>query len=445
MSPLFRMACFAVPALAVIAPAQDTRAADVRALTALVEEKWSYLEHRRWISGLDLAALEEEALDALRATEPDDRGAFLRILTRYVAGLEDGHAHVELPGTPGHGPRRWPVTLADAVEGIVVHGVARHLPEESVRPGDLVFAVDGTPVEEAVAAAEGHTFASTAGARRAGALRALCGSTEAESVTLRLRREGRAEPLSLELATVPAGSVIPTPLLPLWQREVRLLEDGGIGYFRPGSFRWPEDSGWFEAAPERREEILADTKAELRATMARLRETKGLILDLRGNQGGTDSLGKVLAGLLLPPECIYFRLQGRAEDGTWHPRHGYPVDDEGDRRRPPGPLFVLIDCRTFSTADNLAVCLRDNHPQVTFIGRPTGAGTGAPRTFELPHSRAKVTFCTMRVFGPDGEMTEGRGVVPDVPVRWQREDFFERRDPDLARAMELARQALQRR
>ena len=100
---------------------------------------------------------------------------------------------------------------------------------------------------------------------------------------------------------------------------------------------------------------------------------------------------------------------------------------------------MLTDESCFSATDNLLRCLRDLHPKLTVIGRPSGGGTGAPREIaKLKHSGARITLCTMRVYGPKSGLIEGRGTVPDVPVRWTREDILSGRDPDLEAALKHA-------
>jgi C-terminal processing protease CtpA/Prc len=167
-----------------------------------------------------------------------------------------------------------------------------------------------------------------------------------------------------------------------------------------------------------------------------------LVLDLRRNPGGTELLGQELAGMLLPPGTTYFRLQSRDERGAWGMAYPHPV--RSDPTAPPfdGPLLCLIDEWTFSVADNLAACLADTHPDVTFVGRPTGGGTGAPQPFELPASGATVALCTMRVYSPSRGLIEGRGTRPDVVVRLTREDLLTGRDADLEAALGLARRRL---
>ena len=82
-------------------------------------------------------------------------------------------------------------------------------------------------------------------------------------------------------------------------------------------------------------------------------------------------------------------------------------------------------------------------PKTVFVGRPNGAGAGAPRPLvTLPHSKMVVTFCIMQVWNLDDELIESRPLQPTVPVRWTPDDLRQGRDPDLEAALRhLARQA----
>ncbi|MFQ5505345.1 MAG: hypothetical protein ACE5F1_11180 [Planctomycetota bacterium] len=75
-----------------------------------VRENWSHLEHR----GSDLDRLEKLALEELE--KRPDRQGFLRALRRFVAGLEDGHAAVDVPEARTKGPKRWPFTVGSRFE-----------------------------------------------------------------------------------------------------------------------------------------------------------------------------------------------------------------------------------------------------------------------------------------------------------------------------------------
>ena len=172
------------------------------------------------------------------------------------------------------------------------------------------------------------------------------------------------------------------------------------------------------------------------------KKPKALILDLRGNPGGTDLLGQRLASHLMKPGFVYYRLQSHRWLWGWGGIGAHkPRNVPADLPRFTGKLVCLIDEGVFSTADNFAACIRDVHPDVTFVGRPAGAGTGAPRSFTLPKTGATVWFCTMRVYAPKGEMIEGAGVQPDVKVKWSRQDHLQKRDPDLEAALKVVREA----
>lgn len=408
---------------------RDAFAADLAHLKSLLLEKWSYLEHRRDHTGVDIAALEKEALALLgerpRATD------FARALRRFVAGIRDGHAGWRVPGVDLQPSRRWPFTLVAVREGIMIDGVHDSAKQVLAR-GDLVLAIDGRPIEEHIARQERVTSASSDGARRRAALQALP-MTANHRVRVRMRRQGQ-EPEQV-VPCVPRKTIVPQRSWRDIRRARRKIADG-VHWFRPGPLTWPRESKWRGASPAQREQILSGEYEKLREVFAELKDAKALILDLRGNPGGTDLLGQALASHLIEPGYAYFGLSAQ-RDGRWRepfqvrPKHG------ADHPRFSGRLVVLIDESTFSTADNLAACLRDAHPNATFIGQPTGAGTGAPREFTLPNTKAVVSFCTMRVYSPRGTLIEGIGVWPDIAIVPSRDDLLQGRDVALEEAMAL--------
>ncbi len=406
---------------------------DLQHLTKLVRRSWSYLEHRQKTDGVDVDGLEREALAALG--EAPTKVTFLGALTRYVAGLHDGHASVRWSRCTLKAPRRLPFSLADAADGIVVIGAMKALRQYL---GSQVMAMEGRPIQDVIQRHERYVFSSTDAARRARAIRRLAWHTKLDEVRLRLvTPDGKEHNVVVQCPDT--KSPVPTRYLRLWKREAKILEPG-IGYFRPASFTPPSMATHFKASPEQREQNLAGKYAEIGTTMAGFAGTKALILDLRGNPGGTDLLGKELAGHLLDASAVYYRLQSRKADGSWHRIGSYTVRSKPGQKVYGGAVICLIDDRTFSVADNFAACLRDNHPDVTFVGRKTAAGTGAPRWFTLPGTKAEVRFCTMRVYSHKGGLIEGRGTSPDVPVTWTRKDYLSTTaDPDLRAALKIAR------
>lgn len=405
--------------------------ADLMAAAFYARTCWSYAEHRAAIDGVDLDAREAEALAMLG--ESPDAATFQRALTYFATGLHDGHAFALTSDYTVPGRQRWPFSLREVTEGICVTGVADEV--TGLEVGDLLRSVDGRPIESWIEDAEDLVYASTDEARRRMAIDHLADWDDAEVREFTFERQGESFTATLRLPR--SFTEVPELEIPPSHRQHEML-DGEVGYFRPANFSPPPDSGW-PGPPEGRDAILADTYAAFDQHIGALQGAQGLILDLRGNPGGTDLLGQFLVDRLVEGDYTYFRLSSRGRRG-WrgYGKHGSTAI-AGEHSLAGRPLVVLIDAYTFSTADNVAACLRDVHPDVRFVGRPNGAGSGAPRPFALPRTGASITFCTQRVQGPAGTMTEGVPVQPDVRVAWTRDDLLTGRDPDLAAARELLR------
>jgi C-terminal processing protease CtpA/Prc len=430
--------------------------ADIRALTKLVETRWSYLKFRKEHSGLSIQDLEAAALAAVAPEKQPTAKIFLGALQRYVAGLKDGHASVFIDGVPSvPGFQRMPFTLADTTEGLMIDGLTPQLAEKGpVKRGDLLLAIDDVPVETLISDTEQIIWASTEGSRRRRAIQRLCKWTDKKKVTLTIHRLQESKTGIPETSRVVVGCILgnvdvrgPYALSRDRKWSVMQVPAGKanpdrslvVAYLRPGSFSQPKGPKWAGVSSEHRDEILAPLYDEYRRAFTEFREAGpvALVVDLRGNPGGTDQLGQRVACHLLEPGFVYFWLQAR--NSVFGPLPNRP-SAPANLPRFLGKLVCLIDEGTFSTADNFAACLRDVHPDCTFVGRPTSAGTGAPRPFKLPRTGARVTFCTMRVWSPKRKVIEGIGVAPDIPVRWSRDDWLQKRDPDMDAALRLIRQ-----
>lgn len=417
------------------ASAATLRRADVEAdlvsLATSLKDRWAYAEARQR-EGVNIDAL---VFDAFSGAAPAmSRSDFISKLERFVAALHDGHAAVFdspglLPSTQC--PRRCPIDFAPSSEGVVASTSASGIAE-----GALIESIDGVPTEKLIVDLMARTPASTATARRYWATRSL-GATHAPSTKLVIV-DDHGTTREVTCATEIRGVVGHGDWI-----EWRVLE-GNIGYLRLRSFL-PNPKPSFElldwlhevqrgtlSAEEYRDRLNAPLQEKIRTAFVTLAPTSALILDLRGNLGGTDVLGTEVASHLVPSSYTYYRLSARQGNGKWTQPSPAPI-----AAKPPTytrPLAVLIDEGTFSAADNLAAFLRDERPAI-FVGRPTGGGTGAPRDITLPRSCAHVSFSTMRVFSPKGRMIEGAGTTPDIAVQWTRSDYSLGRDPDLAAAL----------
>jgi C-terminal processing protease CtpA/Prc len=332
--------------------------------------------------------------------------------------------------------RRWPFTVVDTAEGLMVDTVLPSWNGTAVAlaRGDLVLEVDGVPIAQLIAAVERHTNASTAGSRRAWALPRVV-FHDGDPARYKVRRADGTEAVveAAAAARHPEAEVLATAV------EARRLADG-VAYVRIPTFALGDQQAWAAAKPAERPALLAKDTAAIRAAFAAAAGCRALVLDLRGNGGGTDLLGMEVAACLLPANSVYYGLSTRGLLFGWANAGIHRLQVQGEPPRFAGQLVVLIDEGVFSVTDNLCRCLDDLHGDVTFVGRPTGGGSGAPRPcVTLAHSGVVVGFCTMRVFGPKGELIEGRGTKPDVPVARTRDALLAGRDDDLAAALKAVR------
>jgi Peptidase family S41 len=165
------------------------------------------------------------------------------------------------------------------------------------------------------------------------------------------------------------------------------------------------------------------------AAMTVVAQGDALIIDLRRNGGGSETVG-LITGYLLDP--------GRPLSGTYdrptntHTANTSPAWVPGRRFGSTKPLYILTSRRTFSAAEALAYDLQALK-RATLVGEVTGGGAH-PYEYRRVHRHFALDLPEGRSINPiTGGNWQGKGVVPDVLVP---------ADQALERAIELARARL---
>jgi carboxyl-terminal processing protease len=138
------------------------------------------------------------------------------------------------------------------------------------------------------------------------------------------------------------------------------------------------------------------------------RGARRLVLDLRGNPGGSVEAAVEIASLFLPRFTVVFRTRGRKRDQD----QDYATQKDGRYRDL--PMVVLVDASTASAAEALAASLQD-HDRALVVGQRTFGKALVQSPFTLPSG--DVVWLTVGwVFSPSGRFIQRRyaGLAPEA-------------------------------
>lgn len=422
--------------------------------------KWAYYDFRK-------PAIEEQIASLRRSTADGvERGGLRLEMQKVIARGVDGHASV----------RGW--TLAGARLPFLIEPIGGQyvafLPDRSrlldpERP--YLTAIEGRPIDLWVKAAAAVEPEGSPQFVRRQALRHLRAiehwrrelgdprPTAPVRVTLADREANSPNEISLPTAKR-------TPVYGKWPRGHSRVIQGDLGYLRITKMD-------------------RSAVASIREWMPRFRETKGLIVDVRGNGGGRRDALRLLSAYLLSPgdgpvvvNAAKRLLHPDFDEDHLESRYLYPLNSrrfsQADRRAieafrkrfqpawevPDGrfsdwhymvlnrdadldafhydkPVVVLMDAKCFSATDIFLAGMKEL-PRVTLIGEPSGGGSARSVTTRLPGG-IEVRLASMASFQPNGRLFDGAGVSPDIVVEPVPEYFVGGRDLALEKAIAIAR------
>jgi hypothetical protein len=208
--------------------------------------------------------------------------------------------------------------------------------------------------------------------------------------------------------------------------------DGEVGYLRISSFIGYTDDGDFQAEHEALEAALDEIFDESE-------NLKGLVIDIRLNDGGWDGHGLAIASRLTKSEYLAYSKQARndpTDPDHWtipQPSLVRPSSRPGYL----GPVVLLTGRDSISGAETFTMALGGRTPEVIRIGENTqGVFSDVPfRTlpngwlFGVPNER----YLT-----EGGQSFDGHGIPPDIAVPvFPPSDLESGTDGALEKALEL--------
>jgi hypothetical protein len=160
-------------------------------------------------------------------------------------------------------------------------------------------------------------------------------------------------------------------------------------------------------------------------------DATALIIDVRFNPGGSDTVSFGIAGHFIDePQPVFTKTtRSGADQVNLFTGIVQPFDETAETR----PTMVLTSRLTGSAAEIFTMAMRD-FPQVTTLGEPTSGGLSDVMGIKLPNGwglgLSDQIYLTM-----DGSLFEGTGIPPDMPVVYETAPFQSGEDPILAAAI----------
>jgi len=185
---------------------------------------------------------------------------------------------------------------------------------------------------------------------------------------------------------------------------------------------------------------LSDTKVDRALTQLESQGMRALILDLRGNPGGTLDAAQEIASRFLPRGKNVVIIVERGGDPetrkVLEQKHNHQFNRPGHMI----PLVVLVNRLSASASEIVSGAIKDYHTGI-LVGTQT-YGKGLVQTVVPLHGGSAIAITTAKYLTPNGNdinrhQDRRGGIAPDVLVEASEEDWIKQNDVQLKKALDL--------
>ena len=203
-------------------------------------------------------------------------------------------------------------------------------------------------------------------------------------------------------------------------------------------YKYKNDVIYIRIISWRKEVINNNQIEEAINKVARLRG-RAIIIDLRGNGGGSQPRAACFAGHFFSTTVPVGISERRLSENSLKTKKSFYYFT---RRHPflNLPVIILINSQCMSASELFISGMLDNQ-RVMLIGESTAGGSGSPRMFSTTYGRKKVSYqiSTWRFYRRTGQPIEGMGIKPHIIVKPKLEDIKSGKDVVLERALKEAK------
>lgn len=371
---------------------------------------WTTVNERYYdakLNGVDWKAARSKYESAMLASKSDDE--YWELLDKMTGELKDSHTRVNGPKQAQqqrdqeiHSLGIGFIQLGDALVVTNVHAESDAW-WAGVRAGMTIRSIDGEPaLQRYQRLAADVRDSSTPWARMRGANRKISAGDVGTSVNMTFVRGDGSE-----IAAVIKRRLFRTP-----PEQVSRVLPSGFGYVKFSNF-------------------LDGMAGSITAGIASMKDTPGMIVDLRNNGGGS---------LFMATNLINRFLSNQASGARVLTRTGKPVTiafipmiDLDTKLAGSGsaaytkPLVILVNENSASASEVFSATLQDLG-RATVIGQRTcGCLLGYLGYADLPGG-GQLAYSELGFVSPKGKRIEGEGVKPDIEIALAREDILLGRD-----------------
>ncbi len=173
--------------------------------------------------------------------------------------------------------------------------------------------------------------------------------------------------------------------------------------------------------------ISTDATEEMRQALKKTNNAQGIILDLRGNNGGLLPNAILISNMFLSKGTIVSIVDKNGNKQTIKAKHSRMLSTK--------PMVILINGGSASASEILSGALKENN-RAKLIGEKTFGKGLVQKIHQLPDGSG-INITVAKYLTPNDNDINKKGIKPDYWVKLSREDFMALKDPQLDKAIEI--------